>query len=365
MRHPRSANLMTDSQDAKQQYGILRPLYEAFAARVASLVGELLTTSHISHSQVEHRAKTTDSVAEKVRRKGYTNPLSDIKDLAGVRVIVYYHDDVQRVAEMIRREFDVDPNHSSDKLEELSVDEFGYRSFHLVCRLNSARRSLAEWSKYRDLFVEIQVRSVLQHAWAAISHKIDYKAVSQAPAELRRALYRLSALLELADDQFATLRDSSSELVQRYQAQVVRGKLDIPLNIDSLTQYLHEKVDLDEWRRLGVEAGMDDPHEVAFKAPDVSKLLAVLQAVNVKTLAEFQQLLDKHRPGAAGHLRVFADEVRHEGRGFFAVPVDVISALVTIAERDRLPPGFEWTKPWREDIRRTVRRLISKTAPST
>src|SRR5262249_18923189 len=151
-----------------------------------------------------------------------------------------------------RREFDVDPNHSSDKLEDLEVDEFGYRSFHLVCTLSAARRSLAEWSKYRDLCVEIQVRSVLQHAWAAISHKIDYKTVSQAPTELRRGLFRLSALLELADDQFAALRDKSANLVQQYQSDVALGQLNVALNLDSLTQYLREAVNLDEWRQLGV-----------------------------------------------------------------------------------------------------------------
>src|SRR5205814_5224138 len=104
-------------------------------------------------------------------KKSYGDQLNDIRDLAGVRVVTYYHDEVQTAADLLRGEFEVDAAHSLDKLAELDVDEFGYRSLHLVCRLTASRRELIEWSKYQDMWVEIQVRSVLQHAWASISHK--------------------------------------------------------------------------------------------------------------------------------------------------------------------------------------------------
>ncbi|MCK4392178.1 hypothetical protein KAX17_04670, partial [Candidatus Bipolaricaulota bacterium] len=166
------------------------PVFRDFADRIHALIEELVKSEGIPVAQVEDRAKSPESLAGKLQRKPYRDPFSEIKDLAGVRVVTYYHDDVQHVADVIRREFDVDDEHSSNKLQELAVDEFGYRSFHLVCALQAPRDALPEWQQFAGLAVEIQVRSVLQHAWAAISHKLDYKVASQAPAELRRQLFR-------------------------------------------------------------------------------------------------------------------------------------------------------------------------------
>lgn len=119
-----------------------RPIYTALAARINTLLGELSVNEGVDIAQIEHRAKTVEGVLEKYDRKPYKDPLTEIKDFAGVRVITYYNDDIVRVAELIRREFDVDPNHSSDKVSELEVTEFGYRSLHLVVSLSEPRKSL-------------------------------------------------------------------------------------------------------------------------------------------------------------------------------------------------------------------------------
>ena len=108
----------------------------------------------------------------KVERKSHANPFDEIKDFAGVRVISYYNDDVDRIAIILNSELDVDPAHSMDKISNLDIDEFGYRPFHLVCKLKEPRIALPEWKRFSGLTIEIQVRSVLQHAWAAISHKL-------------------------------------------------------------------------------------------------------------------------------------------------------------------------------------------------
>jgi putative GTP pyrophosphokinase len=62
--------------------------------------------------------------------------------------------------------------------------------------------------QYADIRAEIQVRTALQHAWSAVHHKLEYKSSTEAPPELRRRLFRLSALFELADEQFSELRDA-------------------------------------------------------------------------------------------------------------------------------------------------------------
>lgn len=185
----------------------LRPAFTRLSERLHGLLKDLLKDAGIDVAQLDHRVKDVDSFVGKVERKAYADPFAEIKDFCGFRIVTYYSDDVQKVADLLRKEFAVDPDHSTDKLGELAVDEFGYRSFHVVATLGDSRTGLPEWKVHANRSFEIQVRSVLQHAWAAISHKLDYKTASQAPEELRRKLFRLSALLELADDEFASIRN--------------------------------------------------------------------------------------------------------------------------------------------------------------
>jgi putative GTP pyrophosphokinase len=338
------------------------PLFVGFAKRIHALLEELIKSQGIPVAQVEHRAKSPESFAGKLARKAYRDPFSEVKDLAGVRVVTYYSDDVQRVANVIRREVAVDKDHSSDKLHELAVDEFGYRSFHLVCALQSPRDTLPEWQQFAGLAVEIQVRSVLQHAWAAISHKLDYKVASQAPTELRRQLFRLSALLELADEQFALLRDHSEQINAQYRRDVQRGDLDIPLNLGSLFQYTQERLDLTEWKTLGGSIGMREPVLSEYdKKVAAEHLLYNLQALGVETVAELDSLLKKHQPNAENVLREFLAHLKVHGGTFEAVGFDIINVLLTISERSRLPKAFEWPMYFFPPIRSTIRELTARS----
>lgn len=330
-----------------------RPAFEALASRVAELLQSILNEADVPIAHIEHRAKTPESLERKLTTKKYGDPFVDITDFAGVRVITYYQDDVNRVAQIIHAEFNVDPDHSVDKQEEMDVDEFGYRSFHLVCALSGPRKALPEWKRFGELPVEIQVRSVLQHAWAAISHKLDYKSTSQAPRQLRRQLFRLSALLELADDEFAQIRDRSQTISRTYSRDVAAGEFDIPLNIDSLSTYLLEKADLPSWQKRGIKAGMLQPSNWSM-SEDVSCLFEILRAIRVKTIQEFKQLLEENASRSEGILRRVASEVRKRGLDFEAAPIDVITMLLAVAECSRLPPDFRWPWPWYNDIREAM-----------
>ena len=152
-----------NDKDLEQQYKrVLRPRYEEYGPRLFALVKELLAKESVDVAQVEYRIKQAKSVSRKAKSKRRADPFKDIKDFLGLRVITYYTDDVESIAGIIRREFRVDKKHSVDKRVELGVDAFGYASLHLVFRLKSPRKSLAEWREFADLTAEIQIRSVLQ-----------------------------------------------------------------------------------------------------------------------------------------------------------------------------------------------------------
>ena len=112
---------------------------------------------------MESRAKTVESFKGKVERedKDYTDPLNEITDLSGVRIISYYNSDVDEISNLIRREFEIDEKNSVDKRKIDEEDRFGYQSSHLVVSLSDSRQDLFEWSAFKGLRAEIQVRTVL------------------------------------------------------------------------------------------------------------------------------------------------------------------------------------------------------------
>ncbi len=213
---------------------------------------------------------------------------------------------------------------------------------------------------------------MLQHAWASISHKLDYKAASEAPTELRRQLFRLSALLELADEDFASLRDRSKSIADQYRREVNLGQLDIPLNHASLTQYLKEGVDLRYWAELGRKAGMDwneETYKLLRADLEVSPLLTTLQVVGVSNIAEFQSLLEEIRakePTALELLREFVElRTLEDGEVSDAVGADNLVLLVSFFRAEKIPPNFDWGGIWVTSVERVLRAMVEKKVSSS
>jgi hypothetical protein len=89
-----------------------------------------------------------------------------------------------------------------------------------------------------ELCAEIQVRTVLQHAWAAIDHRLNYKRANEIPVELKRQLFRISALLEVADDQFESVRLAAEHLSTSYEQSVSAGELEPPIDRASVSVFV-------------------------------------------------------------------------------------------------------------------------------
>ena len=257
---------MVENQNWETEHLRRLPVFEALATQVADLIATLLRQSEIDFVQIEKRAKSTDSFIEKVRRKTYDDPFLGMTDLVGVRVITYYLEDVDRVESVLRREFTVDEENSADKSFQLNPDQFGYLSRHFVLRIGSSRASLIEWQSFAVIAIEVQVRTALQHAWAAVNHKLEYKRAEDVPYELRRGLNRLSALFELADAQFSSFRNASDAVDQGYRQSVDRGDKSIPLNSNSLQVYVEESRIREKYKDLMMRSGIavvQDPNHQA------------------------------------------------------------------------------------------------------
>ncbi|MDY0095052.1 MAG: RelA/SpoT domain-containing protein [Candidatus Vecturithrix sp.] len=330
-------------EEFKQQYQEKRQLYETFALRLQELLKELTQGANIPCDKIVYRVKALESFLDKIERKTYTAPFEQIKDLAGVRVVTYYLDDVERVRQLIYQEFTVDEQHSVDKIMRLGPEEFGYRSVHLIIAVSEPRVNLHEWSPFAGLTAEIQIRTILQHAWADLSHKIDYKLTSQAPLELRRRLFRLSALMELADEEFTALRDQAEHIVSGYKRQMSQDELEIPINLDSLREFIEQKVELQQWEAFGVRAGMEPfPQLISrYHAIGLQILLLTLQTVEITTIAEFEGLFEQFEKQHE-QLKNFVDLVKTKGGSVHAVPMDVLILLTSIVKARQIPADFHW-----------------------
>jgi ppGpp synthetase/RelA/SpoT-type nucleotidyltranferase len=262
-----------------------------------ALIIELLKIQGIKTHLIEGRAKTVDSFIEKIRRPGksYDNPLEELPDLSGVRIIVYYLDDVEKVAKILSSEFTVIESETSHLASEYSPDKFGYISLHSVVCLSSDRENLPEWRAYKGYRSEIQIRTVLQHSWAAVSHALQYKHESDVPKQLRRKLYRLAGLFELADEEFISVRAETEILRVKTAEALDHGNIEVCLNSISLKEFSQRWSKLEALKKLMESIGyiFDRPPDDTDEDTDYFGIIAsYCEKLGIHTIREFESVID-------------------------------------------------------------------------
>lgn len=145
-----------------EKYQELRPIYDAFAAKVKDILDDGIPEDCPVHS-IEFRAKATDSFKKKASKceedgvtPKYRSPLSEITDLAGIRVIVFFPKSLAQIHRAIDEDFDI--TWMKDLGEErFAQGKFGYKSIHYLVKLKADRTKLSEYKKFKGLTAEIQV----------------------------------------------------------------------------------------------------------------------------------------------------------------------------------------------------------------
>ena len=222
-----------------EQFEKLKPKYAQLGQLVQDAITSLLLKEEIDILDVNFRVKTLKSFLDKVRRKRYKDPYEQTVDLCGIRIVCFYPSDLEEITRLIKTEFIV--IESSDKADLLEPDRFGYRSFHFVVKLKPEWLETPQYRELGDLKFEIQLRTIMMHAWAGLSHKLAYKKKVQVPNQFLRRLFQLSALFEVADEQFDILQREKSSYQDRVKESTDASTgFDIhqPLNVDTLQAFL-------------------------------------------------------------------------------------------------------------------------------
>jgi ppGpp synthetase/RelA/SpoT-type nucleotidyltranferase len=277
------AKLSPMGESLMEEYRQKVPQMQALSEQVYTLLKQTLREQGIELNSIEARVKTEQSLEGKLERKGDKyHQLEDITDLVGLRIITFYTDDVDKVAAIVQRLFDIDWKNSVDKRKLHQLTSFGYNSLHYICRL-----------KEGSLPFEIQMRTALQHVWSAVEHDIGYKGFVKLPPEFRRQFSRLAGMLELVDDEFSRLRTTMSEYRRQVQTLVKSGHLDeVPLTTDSFRSFL-ELYPLD---RLNQRIAAVNQAEI-FPAP-LMPYLRVLEDFGLDTLGDVQRFIDNNAEDA-------------------------------------------------------------------
>jgi len=226
-------------------YSAVFPQYQLFAEILEGLLrnaGARLAPLAI----VQSRAKSIASFAEKAWRKRhkYGDPVNQLTDLCGARVICRTRSEVEAMSGFIKGNLDIDRENSLDCSDRLKPTEFGYRSVHYIVKARPDRKDVyglkipeGVMENLSSMTAEVQVRTVVEHAYADFAHDLTYKGAFKLPASWERELASVAAALEEADQTFSRIEERLTLYASNYGKYLTREELET--EIENLGVILH------------------------------------------------------------------------------------------------------------------------------
>ena len=271
-------------------------LYEEYAARIRNLIQDLVEVEGVEFYAIEGWAEPPAELLQML------STLEE-KDLAGVdlvtiRVLLRFPADVLRIESLIKSEFDVDPSRSLPSNSRVLKDpgRFGYPAVVYILSLSQSRSTLKEWEKYKDLNFRLELRTLLQEAWATILPKVSQTVGRESEEEFTRELFLLGAMLEKADKGFLTLRDEIKS-----EALLVPPSAKKPEQVTAETVFTDEELYqlfrddpslLGKWNANAIEAGFPEfTPDAQYLRESFTYLCKILHASGIDTLSEFRRFL--------------------------------------------------------------------------
>jgi ppGpp synthetase/RelA/SpoT-type nucleotidyltranferase len=255
-----SAQVKTYAEEEQELYAKYADFMSEILRKACSIVAPA--------ASVEARAKSVPSFAEKAIRKRlkYGDPVHQLTDLCGVRVITDTQEEVERISQFIRKNFEIDEANSDDKGVLLGASQFGYRSVHLVVQLPKTLPGFVVPQKEGLIRkAEIQVRTALENAWARLAHDRIYKSPFTVPDTVQREMNRTAALLEEADRDFTLILDG----LERYST----GQT-------ALLQVSRAEDEIQTLRMISKSVkGRDESRRLALRIASIAKSLSRWQDV--------------------------------------------------------------------------------------
>ena len=184
---------------------------------------------------VTGRVKTIVSILEKIQRKKIEiNEMEDrIDDIAGIRVICQFVEDIDKVIEIIEKREDMEVLEKKDYITNRKAS--GYQSYHVIIAY-----TVHTMNGPKHLKAEIQIRTLAMNFWAIIEHSLQYKYNTNMPSHIRKRLLKAAEAVNVLDEEMSSVRseimDSQSSF--RKKADIVG---DILTNIQNLYKVANKR----------------------------------------------------------------------------------------------------------------------------
>ncbi len=272
--------------------------YERLTQAVRCGLEQLLAEHGLGQVMITDRIKSRESLNAKLLRKhGKYQSADQVTDIVGFRLISFFADQVDQMAEILDKNFVVDKEKSIDKRELIDPNTFGYVSLHYIC-------SLPEGKGYPEdlcgMQFEIQLKSMLQHTWAEIEHDLGYKSALGVPREVRREFARAASLLEVADDLFVNIKKELREYERDVHERIRTDKADdLALNKATLDEFIKAESVLSTLNREIAEISGAELLEVSSEI-----YLAQLYFFDIRKIRDLKDAIEEehdHIMQLAGH----------------------------------------------------------------
>lgn len=301
------------------EYNQESTLFGEFIKVVHGLLDNLLKRNQIRVHSIFDRLKDKQSLEKKLNRpKSTYEKLEDVTDICGIRIITFFNDEVDTIASLISKEFEIDRKNSVDKRMLVDPDRFGYRSLHYVVKLKRTRLRLPEYSGFSDCKIEIQIRSILQHTWAEIEHDLGYKSKISVPKEIQRRFFQLASLLELADDEFLRIRNFLSNYASSVKEKINKTPESLSIDQVSVSFYIESSSLVKE-----IERDISYDTKVTLtEDKDIADLIDRLNNSGLKTIDEIESNLKKYQK----HVLYFAEKLmgsKESREGFYPSGISI------------------------------------------
>lgn len=170
---------------------------------------------------IKTRIKSYDSIVRKIRRKNIPMSLTaieeNIKDIAGVRVICSFPEDIYELADSFLRQDDIVLIEKKDYIKNPKPS--GYRSLHLIVQV-----PIFLQKNKKMVNVEVQFRTIAMDFWASLEHKIYYKFEGDAPEYISRDLRECAEMVSTLDEKMLSLNEAIKECLEKQEELNVSTK---------------------------------------------------------------------------------------------------------------------------------------------
>jgi putative GTP pyrophosphokinase len=242
---------MTAESDFLNKWHREEPIYAAWGRFVAATLSEIIA-GRVAPTKLElflklpviPRVKEDESLLQKAfyRGKNYENPYEDIEDKVGLRFVVLLTEDIRTIEDALNNTSDWTATVARDFEEERDARpyEFNYQSLHYIVR-SKLPFEFEGALVPADLPCEVQIRTILQHAYSELTHDTIYKPNIRATPAIKRSAAKSMALIEATSDYFSAVSNVIQQLLadtkkltaflsSRYAEIVGVGPSESPLN---------------------------------------------------------------------------------------------------------------------------------------